>query len=180
MCIFCGNNHKVNSLIRVLPAAIFFLFVACVDEDSEVQFTAAQTGRLLSNDTTKTWNLVSRTHDDNPVTLDDCSLDNELIFAKGSGGAANKLLFDDACDENKIFDGYWEVLNQNDLLTTDTLVYLFNPDTLVKTEDELVVDHDTLINIIEKITSRFLTISRVETIDRSQIIVKESYEVSEN
>ncbi len=180
MWIFCFNDRKINILTTFLFGAICFLFVACIDEESEIQFTSAQTERLLSNDSTKTWKLIDRAHDGSPVALEDCSLENELIFAKESGVTANKLLFDDSCDEDKIFDGYWEVLNQNDLLTTDTLIYLFNPDTLLKTEDTLVVDHDTLINIIENITSRSLTIYRLDIIDRSEVMVTENYEVSGN
>ena len=177
----------VGTIVQLRIFSVFLLLGSCLlntscnnEEDTEIPFTAAQTERLLSNDSTKTWNLVRREIDDTPVDLEGCLLENELIFAKGTSSADRTLLFDDSCDENKIFDGYWEVLNQNNLPVTDTLLYLFNPDTLFQSEDSLVVDHDTLINIIEGITSRFLTISRVDTVNRTTVFIKEDYEVGGN
>ena len=154
------------------------LFASCGnDEDPEIQFTPVQIERLLASDSTKTWNLISREIDGEPAIIEDCQQENELIFSLGSSDAANILLFDDSCDEDKIFDGYWEVLNQSNLPVTDTLLYLFNPDTLFQSEDSLAVDHDTLINIIDRITSQFLTISRIDEVNRTAVTVKENYEI---
>ena len=178
MYIFGANMAEFNVFAVFLSILGCLLFVGCDNGgDTEVQFTQAQTERLLSNDSTKTWNLVSREIDDQPVTLEGCLLENELVFTKGSEGDASKLLFDDSCDENAIFDGYWEVLNQSNLPATDTLIYLFNPDTLFQSEDSLAVDHDTLVNTIDRISSQFLTISRIDTINQTLVFIRENYEV---
>lgn len=146
-----------------------------MEEDNKIAFSAAQTGRLLSNDSTKTWNLVRKEVDDQISELEPCELENALVFGKAAGSALNTLSFDDSCDQMVIYDGFWEVLNQLELPISDTLIYLFNPDTLFKSEDSVFVDYDTLVNIIDQITSRNLTISRADTLNGASVFIKESY-----
>lgn len=178
MRFFDGNFTGCNIFSACLLIGSIFFYASCSDEgDTEIRFTVAETERLLSGDSTKTWNLVSREIDDVPVALEGCLLENELIFSRGSGSDERILLFDDSCDESKIFDGYWEVLNQSNLPVTDTLLYLFNPDTVSRDEDSFVVAHDTLVNIVERITSRFLTISRIDTSGRVPVVILENYEI---
>lgn len=178
MQVFSHHFRVFNVFFTFLWLAGGLLLVTCRDEDdSEIQFTPAQIERLLASDSTKSWNLISKEIDGQQVIIDGCQLENELIFTQGAGETANILVFDDSCEEDKILDGYWEVINQSDLPVTDTLLYLFNPDTLFQSEDSLVVDHDTVINIVDRITSRFLTISRTEMINRISVAVKEDYEV---
>ena len=181
MQIFGFYVPCVGVFLAFLGLFSCFLLVACGDEDdSEIQFTSAQIERLLASDSTKSWKLVRKEIDGEQAITDSCQLENELIFTRGIAPVAGILVFDDSCDVEKVLDGYWEVLNQSNLPVTDTLLYLFNPDTSfqVEVEDSLViVDHDTVINIVERITSRFLTISRTEISNRVSVTVTEDYEV---
>ena len=179
MQIFGFYIPRVSVFFSFLGLSCGLLLVACVDEeDSEIQFTADQIERLLAGDSTKSWKLIRKEIDGEQAITDSCQLENELIFTRGIAPVAGILVFDDSCDVEKVLDGYWEVLNQSNLPVTDTLLYLFNPDTSFIIEDSLVVvEHDTVINIVERITSRFLTISRTEISNRVSVTVTEDYEV---
>ena len=182
--VFMYIFNNINLFIRVFISFFFlcscFLLTSCTEEDdSEIAFTPVQIEQLLGSDSTKSWILVGKEIDGEQTLFDDCELENELIFTKGISDAANILVFDDSCGTEKVLDGYWEVINESSLPVTDSLIYLFNPDTLFQEEDSLVVAHDTVFNIIDRITSRFLTISRTEIVNRVPVTIKEDYQVSQ-
>ncbi len=156
---------------------IVVLIVGCKEEENVIRFTAEQTGRLLSNDSTKNWLLTNKEINGMVSVLEPCEAENTLTFGNSTEIGLSTLFYDDDCEETVIYDGFWEVLNQQSLETSDTLIYLFNPDTLFKSEDSLVVDHDTIINIIDQISSQNLIISRLDTLNGQNLNIKEFYQV---
>ncbi len=168
-------QKKINSLACLV---VVLTIASCGDEENTISFTAEQTSRLLSNDSTKSWLLINREIDGVLSTLEMCEAENSLAFGMATGDALNTLLFEDECDPIPIYDGFWQVLNQRALATSDTLIYLFNPDTLFQSEDSLFVDYDTLVNIIEQISSQNLILFREDTMSQPPVSFRETFQVT--
>ena len=167
---------KVNKNFLSLVVLIIVLFSACEKQTEVIGFDAAQTERLLRGDSTKTWVRTSRSEAGKSIILDECELDNILIFSLSKVDTIpNPFLFKTSCGDTLLYGG-WLAKNDFGGNRTDSLLYLINPET-IKTVDTLYVNYDTLYNSIENITSQFLVISSVDSISGSEVLVKEEFSV---
>lgn len=70
------------------------LFYSCEDKVKEFSgFTQTELEYLLSSEEGKVWERVSKEEDGNDISLEDCDLENYLIFLSGNVGDEKPLLY---------------------------------------------------------------------------------------
>jgi len=165
------NERWIFVLLAISGMAQF----RCGGDEDIIIFTVEQTARLLSNDTTKTWEITQRVVDGVTDELDVCELNTRLIFVKGSSLAGDSIILVDDCSQEPVISGYWQVINVEEASPADTLFFLLNPDTVILEDESVEVRYDTLLNVIENISAQNLIIHRLGTFNQSPDNILESY-----
>lgn len=83
-------------MVKIFPLFVLFIFLlsACEDKVKKFDgFTQKEMEFLLSGDESKVWERLAVKEDGTEVTLDECGIENYLIFVKGNVGASKPLLY---------------------------------------------------------------------------------------
>jgi len=166
--------------------ACLCLWVACSDDaEGPTPFRTFQADRLLATDSVKTWQLIARSENGNPVLLDSCLSDNLLLFYQTidtSGVDSNTFIFSSAlfhCIDTvsndsayTISEGEWMTEEESFTPNADTLVLYFTD------ANRNFIDTATLF--LEALTSQQLRFSFEQTTDSSSVLVVEEYMATGN
>ena len=156
------------------------IYTACLTEDEGPRpFTRGQTKRLLNGDSAKVWSILNRFENGNLVMLEDCKLDELLIFTDTNylSITSNQIICNEQ-EDSILFLAEWDVLRPKEKISADSIRLVFPVDTVAINDSVSVINTDTTFWIIEDLTSQFLTLSFEEFNPDSSIVISvtEEYE----
>ncbi len=163
---------------RILAISSIFLLmtmIGCNEEEVGVSFTEGQLEQLLSTDTLKNWHMLSKSVDGIDITLENCSPSPVLRFERENDTIPNIFYYDVNCAPTFFDFGVWDVVNFSESTFSDSLLFMINGEIINVGTDEETVIFDTVVNIVESITSQQLIISRVEVENEIAHTIEEEY-----
>jgi hypothetical protein len=124
---------------------------SCAEEEKNIVFTESELIRLLSGDTTKSWNRIAFFMDGEASLLEECDIGTVSTFYVDETDSLKFLIRSnpDLCNGNAdtLEIGYWRIIERES-----------NEDLMDKIE--FVVKEDTTLKSITRITSRFLNLNQ--------------------
>jgi hypothetical protein len=157
-------SDKLKSYLIIIPV-LFFLLVSCGDKENIVVFTYSEVVRLLSNDSTKSWERKTLVIDGQSPEMSECDLytSTEYISRNDSLIYITESIPDFCSGEIELLDsGYWDVLEESIISDRIDRIAYYS------------VDGDTTYKNIREITSIFLSLEH--ELNNSRI--QESFEAS--
>jgi hypothetical protein len=155
----------IGLLIRIYFLTIgFFLWNSCAEEEKIIVFTESELIRLLSGDTTKSWNRIAFFMDGQASSLEDCDLNTVTTFYVDDTDSLKYLIRSNPVlcngDADTLETGYWRIIEKE------------NNDDL-RDKIEFVVNEDTTLKIISRVTSRFLNLDQLGDEEVFEAIIPE-------
>jgi hypothetical protein len=145
---------------------LFFLFVgACGDKENIVVFTYSEVIRLLSNDSSKSWDRKAMTIDGQAQETNECDLYSNTIYIHRNDSLIYIITSQsEFCggEEVVLDSGYWDVIEESVISDRIDRIAYYS------------LDGDTTYKDLKEITSVFLTLES----DIDDATVQESFESS--
>jgi len=158
--------------------AIALLLSSCFPEDDGPRgFQDFEVDRLLTAGSEKIWARISRTENGFEFTDDSCNLDDILIF-DNIARTATSITLNSLCPDSIIFEGVWEILQGEGSISADSIEVAFvgkqlvldtiydemDSTLIIRIDTSTVSQPDTVIWVLDEITSQFLTYSFLDTL----------------
>ena len=153
------------------------MFACFPDDEVPRGFQDFEVERLLASDSIKIWERFSRTENGFEFTSDSCNLDDLIIF-NSTSKIATSIVLDTACSDSIIFEGFWDVLQGpnspnadsirveylRDQLVIDTIYDPIDSTLAIGIDTSTIKVPDTVIWVMEQVTSQILTYSFKDTL----------------
>lgn len=124
---------KISLTVLILSA---ILFLTCDDKVKKFSgFTQKEMEFLLASEDAKVWERISTEENGEEIILDDCGIDNYLIFLQGSTGQPKPLLY---AYNPLICDSLEFCLKHPDFCQSDTISCNNDPDFCESLEEGIL------------------------------------------
>ncbi len=167
----------MKNFLRFIVVLTVGLYACFPDDEMPRGFQDFEVDRLLASDSSKIWERFSRTENGFEFASDSCNLDDIIIFEQETK-VATSIVLDSTCTDSIIFEGIWEVLQGESSFDADSMEVIYLKDQLVldtiydendstlitRIDTSTVKVEDTLIWVIDEITSQILTYSFQDTL----------------
>ncbi|MEM7550519.1 MAG: hypothetical protein AAF363_12630 [Bacteroidota bacterium] len=159
---------------QIIYLLIFFagFMVSCVNSDEgPVLLRETQLTRLITGDSSKVWQLMSRSLDGIPEGLDDCELDDVIVV----GASADSILIvflqgAVACPE--VVEDFIVSTEIEDLMPVDTTIFTQGDSVVIVSYDSTVIDLDSMITRVFQIIDT-LEVPIIDSVLVDSIIVSQ-------